>query len=325
MKNTAALQQLYEAFLAKHPFRQPPEGLYEPVDYILGLGGKRLRPVLALLGYQLFRNDVEVALPVAQAVEVFHNFSLVHDDIMDEAPLRRGSPTVHRRFGVPTAVLSGDVMLVYAYDFLLGCPATTAIPDLMRVFNRVAIEVCEGQQMDMEFESRHNVGLEEYIEMIGKKTAALISGSLELGALAAGAPKNDVERLAAFGRAIGIAFQLQDDILDTFGQSAKVGKKIGGDIIQNKKTFLILKALEKASPDQRRRLTELMTTQPADEDRKIREVTELLRSLDVPRMAEEAKAGFQATAFEHFAAVAVSADRKESLSRLTRQLIGREA
>ena len=324
MRTVAELQHLYEAYLADNRFLQLPRELYEPVNYILELGGKRLRPVLTLMGYELFRNDVEKALPVSHAVEIFHNFSLVHDDIMDEAPLRRGHPTVHSRYNVSTAILSGDVMLIYVYEYLLRMEDKSRLPDLVKVFNRVAIEVCEGQQFDMNFERRTDVLIEEYIDMIGRKTAALISGSLELGAIAAGAPKKDVQLLAAFGRHIGIAFQLQDDILDTFGDPQKFGKKIGGDIIQNKKTFLILKAVEVADPDTRKTLIRYMTTPTTNETQKVEEVTAILRRLNIPELAEAEKRRHQQLAFDHFFAVRIPEANRKPLLQLTEKLIGRE-
>ncbi len=324
MKNIAELQQLYTAYLAGHRFEQAPSELYDPVNYIMELGGKRLRPVLTMMSYQLFASDVDKVLPAAHAVELFHNFSLVHDDIMDAAPLRRGRPTVHERYDRNTAILSGDVMLIYVYDFLtrVGDPVVQAA--LFRVFNRVAIEVCEGQQLDMNFERRTDVRIEEYIDMIGKKTAALIAGALELGALAAGAGEEDVERLSAFGRHIGIAFQLQDDILDTFGDPEKFGKKIGGDIVQNKKTFLVIKALEVADPELRRELLHFLTTPTANERLKVDRVTAILYELNIPEAAEATKRRHQQFAFDQFRAVGVGEERKEPLRQLAQQLLGRE-
>lgn len=325
MRTIAELQELYEAYLLENRLLREPRELYEPFNYIMELGGKRLRPVLSLLGYQLFRGDSERALPVAHAVEVFHNFSLVHDDIMDAAPLRRGKPTVHRQYGVNTAILSGDVMLIYAYEALLLTHAPALLPELIRVFNHVAVEVCEGQQRDMNFEQRDDVTIPEYLQMIGQKTAALIAGALELGGIVAGASSDDRENLAAFGRNIGIAFQLQDDILDTFGDPGKFGKKIGGDIVQNKKTYLILKALEVARGSERSRLQALMNSSPADEAAKVREVTALLEGLRVPELAEVEKQRFQQAAFEKLQAVKVSDFEKQPLIDLTGKLIGRES
>ncbi len=325
MRTTAELQKLYEAYLLENRLLREPRELYEPFNYIMELGGKRLRPVLALLGYQLFRGDSERALPVAHAVEIFHNFSLVHDDIMDQAPLRRGQPTVHRHYGVNTAILSGDVMLIYAYEALLLTRDKSVIPELVRVFNRVAVEVCEGQQRDMNFEQRAEVTIEEYLQMISQKTAALIAGALELGGIVAGATVEDRHNLSAFGRNIGIAFQLQDDILDTFGDPEKFGKKIGGDIVQNKKTYLILKALEVARTPDRTRLQTLMNSHADDEAGKIAEVTQLLEGLGIRDLAEAEKQRYQQAAFDYLHAVKVSDFEKQALTGLTEKLIGRES
>ncbi|HQU59962.1 MAG TPA: polyprenyl synthetase family protein, partial [Saprospiraceae bacterium] len=221
MQMFSQFQQSFEQYLHSRTFLYEPRGLYEPIDYIMGMGGKRLRPVLALMGYALFREDYEKALPIAMTVEVFHNFTLVHDDIMDKAPLRRGKPTVHYQYGLNAGILSGDAMLIYAYKFLQEAGSPVAIPALLQAFNQVAIEVCEGQQYDIDFEKRQDVSIPEYLKMIELKTAALIGGSLEMGAIAAGAARDDIQNLAAFGRNIGIAFQLQDDILDTFGEPEK--------------------------------------------------------------------------------------------------------
>lgn len=324
MRSVDQLRQIYEDYLIAHRFEQQPAGLYGPVNYIMELGGKRLRPVLTLMSYELFRADVEKALPVAHAVELFHNFSLVHDDIMDQAPLRRGKRTVHEQYNISSAILSGDVMLIFVYEYLLKMSDSGRLPQLMKVFNRVAIEVCEGQQYDMDFEDREQVSIEEYMDMIARKTAALISGSLELGALAAGAPQEDVKHLAAFGRHIGLAFQLQDDILDTFGDPEKFGKKIGGDIIQNKKTYLILKALEIADPDTHRELLRYMITTAKEEHLKVEAVTAILRSLGIPELAEAEKRRHQQMAFDHFHAVQKPEEKKASLWGLTEKLIGRE-
>jgi len=324
MRNTADLQQLYTTYLISHRFDQSPAELYAPVNYIMELGGKRLRPVLTLLSYQLFRPDVEKVLPAAHAVELFHNFSLVHDDIMDAAPLRRGRPTVHERYDRNTAILSGDVMLIYVYDFLTRTGDPSVQPALFRIFNRIAIEVCEGQQLDMNFERRTDVQIEEYIDMIAKKTAALISGALELGAVAAGAGEEDLQRLAAFGRHIGIAFQLQDDILDTFGDPDKFGKKIGGDIVQNKKTYLMIKALEVAGPELRRELLHFLTTPTDNERLKVERVTAILQELNIPEAAEATKRRHQQFAFDQFRAVEAAAERKKPLLDLAHQLLGRE-
>lgn len=318
--------QAFETYRLQHTFDRDPRALYAPVNYIMELGGKRLRPILALMGYELFQTDYKPALPLAYAIEVFHNFSLVHDDIMDAAPLRRGQATVHQKWNLNTAILSGDVMLIYAYDYLLQLNAPDRIADIVRVFNRVAREVCEGQQMDMDFETRADVSIPEYLKMIELKTSVLIAGALEMAALAAGAKEEDVQHLYEFGRNVGIAFQLQDDILDTFGDAAAVGKQIGGDIVQNKKTFLILKALELANSAQKAELNKWMSKDShfVAED-KIVQVTALLNQLNIKEVAQELKLEFQQQAFEHLHALSISVERRATLEALAQQLLDRNS
>ena len=311
-------------FAAQHPFPQAPASLYEPCDYILTLGGKRLRPALLLMGYELFRDDSDRALPPAWAVELFHNFSLMHDDIMDAAPLRRGQPTVHTRWNTTTGILSGDVMLIYAYRYLAAFDDAAVIPALVHSFNRVATEVCEGQQMDVDFETRADVGIPEYIRMIELKTAVLLGGALEMGALCAGAPRADVEHLYHFGRLAGIAFQIQDDLLDTYGDPAKFGKQVGGDILQNKKTLLVLKTLEVAGEADRAELLRLMQTVTTNPEAKIAAVRALYDRNDIPRLIAAEQQQYQQAAFEHFMAVAVPEDRKAVLKKTVEDLLVRE-
>ena len=317
-------QKKFETYRHAHPFDRQPRELYEPVNYIMDLGGKRLRPVMALLSYGLFQPDFEPALPLAYAIEIFHNFSLVHDDIMDQAPLRRGKPTVHQQWDVNTAILSGDVMLICAYEYLLKLPVKARIPAIIETFNRVAREVCEGQQMDMNFERRNDVTIPEYIRMIELKTAVLIAGSMEMGALAAGASEDNAYHMYQFGRNSGIAFQLQDDILDTFGDAGKVGKRIGGDIAQNKKTYLILKALEVAPPKTREALQWLMATPTTDEQSKVTTVTRHLLDLDIPKLAEAEKDQYREKAMLHLEAIDAPEETKAPLRELVTLLIDRD-
>ena len=324
MKNFNQIQQLFSNYLEENLFSLSPESLYEPANYILQLGGKRLRPILALLGHQCFNQKVEKSLPVAMAVEIFHNFSLVHDDIMDAAPLRRGKPSVHYKYNLNTGILSGDLLLIYAYEFLRKIDAPEKIPSALEIFNRVAIKVCEGQQYDIDFETRDDVTIPEYIMMIGGKTAALVSGSLQLGALIGGANETDQEHLAQFGFHIGIAFQLQDDILDTFGDPKKFGKKVGGDIIQNKKTFLILKALEIATPSQRAALNKYYQTTTMDEKEKIEGVKTLFEALNIRQLAEAERNKYQKIAFDHLYAVQAPEGPKKLLENLANDLLIRE-
>lgn len=319
------LRHFFETYRKQHPITGQPVGLYEPAEYIMNLGGKRFRPMLTFLGYQLFKDDLEKVLPIAYALEIFHNFSLVHDDIMDAAAIRRGQATVHTKWDVNTGILSGDLMLVKSYEYLAEFEEEDKIPQLLRVFSRVAREVCEGQQMDVDFESREDVQIEEYIRMIALKTSVLLATCLEMGAIAAGADEASVKHCYEVGCNIGIAFQLQDDILDTFGESQKVGKRIGGDIIQNKKTFLILKALELGTPQQKTKLQQLMTTLTTDANAKIKAVKDILQELDILRHAQEQKDHFRTLAFEHLEALDAPAAKKASLKAIMESLVKREA
>lgn len=324
MQSIEEYQVLFEDYLQAQLISRQPGTLYEPVNYIMQLGGKRIRPVLTLLAYRIFRPEVKKALPLAYAVELFHNFSLVHDDIMDEAPLRRGKPSVHAKWNVNTGILSGDAMLILTYDYFLQFEGNERFAQLLKVFNRTCLEVCEGQQMDMDFEKRMDVTIDEYLRMIELKTAALLGAALELGAIAAGAAPEDVRRLAAFGRRIGIAFQLQDDILDTFGDPRKFGKKVGGDIVQNKKTFLAIKALELADESQGRQLRQLMGSTTGDEGEKIRRVMQLFEALNIKSLAIAAKESFQQEALSELQAVNGEEKAKAYLKALAEALLVRD-
>lgn len=318
------LKTFFEDYRQQHPLTGTPKGLYDPAEYIMNLGGKRFRPILTLLGYQLFQDDMEKALPIAYALEIFHNFSLVHDDIMDEADIRRGFPTVHTKWDVNTGILSGDLMLVKAYEYIGRFEDSAKIPRLLQVFCRVAREVCEGQQMDVDFESREDVTIEEYIQMIALKTSVLLATCLEMGAIAAGAKDQAVQHCYEVGRNIGIAFQLQDDILDTFGESQKVGKRIGGDIVQNKKTFLILKALELANNDHKTELQHLMTTPTINAEAKIERVKEILNVYNIQEHAQAKKAHFRQLAFDNLEALEVSEGKKAPIRTIMEQLVSRD-
>ncbi|MCC6411766.1 MAG: polyprenyl synthetase family protein [Saprospiraceae bacterium] len=313
-------------YAAEQSFPDQPSMLYEPCDYILTLGGKRLRPATLLMGYELFRDsdDLSDALPAAWAVELFHNFTLMHDDIMDAAPLRRGQPTVHTRWNTTTGILSGDVMLIYAYQFLSRAATPDVVPGLLKTFNRVAIGVCEGQQLDVDFETRDDVSIPEYLRMIELKTAVLLGGALEMGALCARARHSDANHLYHFGRLAGTAFQIQDDLLDTYGDPAKFGKQVGGDILQNKKTLLVLKTLEVASEADRTELNRLMQTGSDHADTKIAAVRNLFNRNDIPAHIEAAKQQYQEEAFRHLDAVQVPEERKTVLRSTMEALLERE-
>lgn len=323
MHNINTLRQLFNQYLLDNHIDKEPKALYEPFNYIMNIGGKRMRPVMALLACYLFEEEVEKALPVALSVEVFHNFSLVHDDIMDEAPLRRGQPTVHSKYGLNSGILSGDVMLIFAYDYLRRSPQQ-AIGQLYQTLSEVAIQVCEGQQYDIDFEQRDDVRLEEYLQMIEMKTAALLAGSLKMGAVAAGASPEDQKHLSEFGRLTGIAFQIQDDFLDTFGDPQKVGKRVGGDIVQNKKTCLIIKALELATPEVRERLLQLYAQQTSNEQEKVTTVTNIFVELGIPEFLRNLRNDYQKRAYKHLEQVNAPEEKKDILFGLAESLLIRE-
>ena len=319
-------QTLFQKYLGEHTFSQQPIELYEPVNYILSIGGKRLRPLLALMGCELFSDNIVKAMPIAMAVEVFHNFSLLHDDIMDAAPLRRGQPTVHTKYSVNSGILSGDVMLIWAYRFLMDTEG--GVPEkqirLIHIFNKMATEVCEGQQMDMNFETREDVTIPEYIKMIEFKTSVLIAAAFQMGALIGGATERDSEHLYEFGRNIGIAFQIQDDILDSFGNPLKFGKKVGGDIIQNKKTLLVLKALELANTTQKIDLQNLMSTNQVHEGVKIEAVKSIFEATGSRRFAELEMDNYLKCAFEHLDETPLSIEKKNYMRHFANDLMKRE-
>jgi geranylgeranyl diphosphate synthase type II len=320
------IHQLFKTYQKDHNFSQhTPRELYEPIDYILSLGGKQIRPLLALMACQLFSKEVSAALPIASAVEIFHNFSLVHDDIMDESPIRRGQPAVHKKFNTNTAILSGDVMLVYAYEHLSKV-SPELLPLILPVFNAVAIGVCEGQQMDVNFETQTKVSLPEYTKMIELKTSVLLYGAMKMGALVGGASIEDAELIGEFGRNMGIAFQMQDDWLDTFGAQAKVGKRIGGDIIQNKKTALVIKALELADKTTKQELNQLLSSTPAPEgeDAKIERVTTIFKDLGIPDEMKKIMAVYKEKAIQNLNMLNVSDDAKKPLYGFLDMLMKRE-
>jgi geranylgeranyl diphosphate synthase, type II len=327
IKNSRILEKYHHIFnhyLAQNAFNEAPTELYEPVNYILNLGGKRLRPLLVLMGADLFDDSIEKALPAAFAVEIFHNFTLLHDDIMDEAPLRRGKPTVHARYGVNTGILSGDVMVIQAYQFLNKIEDNNLKAKLFTIFNKMAIEVCEGQQYDMNFERRNDVTLDEYIRMIELKTSVLIAAAFQMGALIGGASDEDSFQLYEFGRNFGIAFQIQDDILDSFGDPEKFGKKVGGDIIQNKKTYLVLQSYQLANDAQRIDLQRLMTTPTENETEKIETVRSLFQELDVLNYAQTAMYQFLEKSFKALDSTPLSIERKNELKEWANDLMLRQ-
>jgi len=322
MEFLESYRKIFLEYLHENKFARNPRNLYEPVDYILNLEGKRIRPLLLLMSADLIGNQAKKALPAALAVEVFHNFTLLHDDIMDEAPLRRGEPTVHVKYDTNTAILSGDVMLIYAYKFLENYPDEIALK-LLKIFNKMAIEVCDGQQMDIDFESREDVGILEYLEMITLKTSVLIGASLQMGAIIGGMDDQSANHLYQFGKNVGIAFQMQDDVLDTFGEP-KVGKQPGGDIIQNKKTYLYLKTLQLVGDDEQNELLELYKTKPSDPTTKVNRVREIMKEAHVLVHSDEVKNEYKNLAFSHLDAVQMDSDRKNQFNIFGNYLLNRK-
>jgi len=300
-----------------------PFGLYEPVKYILNLGGKRIRPVSALMAANLFVDDVRHLVRPALALEVFHNFTLLHDDIMDNSPVRRGQQTVHIKYGTNTAILSGDAMAIMAYRCLENTPLEY-YPKVMRVFNDTSLKVCEGQQLDMEFENKLSVSLAEYTQMIRLKTAELLAGSLKIGALMGGASDKDAELLYQFGIYLGIAFQMKDDWLDTFGNFEVFGKRIGNDIIENKKTFLLLSALEQAKGEQALILKKLITEPQQDLSAKVHKVTAIFKELGIDSQNEQEMMRYYEQAIKFLDQVSVDNLRKDELRNLAKTFVYRE-
>jgi len=308
-------------YLNDNRFEKNPNNLYEPVDYILSLGGKRIRPLLLLMAADISGKKAKDALPASLAVEVFHNFTLLHDDIMDEAPLRRGHATVHEKYDANTAILSGDVMMISAYKFLEDYPAEIAI-ELLKVFNKMAVEVCEGQQMDMDFETREDVSITEYIDMITFKTSVLIGAAMQMGGIIGGLDDQSANHLYHFGKNIGVAFQMQDDVLDTFGEP-KVGKQPGGDIIQNKKTYLYIKSLQLVSSTEKEELLNLYNTKPNDPTQKVARVRELMKRAHVLVHSDEVKSEYKNLAFSHLDAVKMTSDQKSQFKAFGDYLLSR--
>ncbi len=310
----------FGAYFSVRHFPQVPASLYEPGEYFLSWGGKRIRPVMCLMGNELFGEINPDTWQAATAIELFHNFTLIHDDIMDAAPLRRGMETVHMKYGENTALLTGDVMMIRSYEYLSAI-SPQYLPRILHLFNRTAKEVCEGQQLDMDFEKMETVSIEAYINMISLKTSVLLAASLEMGAILGGASEGNCRHMYEFGKNLGIAFQVQDDYLDAFGDPEKFGKDVGGDIRQNKKTFLLLHALAVASPEQRHELQQLMLQNPPD---KVPRVLSVFKACNADSWASRLKEQYLQTALRHLDDIAVLEVRKKPLQELAAFLIQRE-
>ena len=324
MQSFIELSQIFEEKFNTRHFPTHTPSLYDPAQYILQLGGKRVRPVCVLMGNLLFNEMNTDAFHVATAIELFHNFSLVHDDIMDKAPLRRGMPTVHTKYGDSTALLAGDVMLVQAYDYLNKIKRDY-LQKIIHCFNETAKAVCEGQQLDMDFEKKPVVSLDEYVNMITLKTSVLLASSLQLGAILGGASVGNQQHLYEFGKNIGIAFQVQDDYLDAFGAPEKFGKQVGGDILSNKKTFLMIHAMEVATSLQKNELNLLMNNSEINNQEKINKVLQIFKDCKVDEWAQQLKEKYLQTALQHLEDTAVLSARKKPLMELAGYLIQRES
>lgn len=321
MQSFISLSTAFEEQFTKRHFPVVPANLYDASQYILGIGGKRVRPVAVLMGNELFSEIDPDAYHVANAIELFHNFSLIHDDIMDKAPLRRGLPTVHVQYGDSTALLAGDVMLVAAYEYLNKIK-TDHLHKIINLFNKTAKEVCEGQQLDMDFEKRSSVSMDEYVNMITLKTSVLLASSLQMGAVLGGAGLGNQQHLYEFGKNLGIAFQVQDDYLDCFGDPEKFGKQAGGDILSNKKTFLMIHTMDVANENQKQQLQLLMDTNPPD---KVAKVLQLFRDCKADVWAASLKERYFDEAIKHLEDTAVLTARKTELTRLAEYLLQRDS
>lgn len=324
MSALSQYQHWLEQEISKQTFGNSPTSLYEPIRYIMSLGGKRLRPMLTLLSYSLFKDNAKQAVPYAIAVESFHNFTLMHDDIMDKAPLRRGKATVHEKWNTNTAILSGDVMLIKVYNMFLGLESSQ-LKTVLASFNKCAAEVCEGQQWDMEFETTDRVSEKQYLEMIRLKTAVLLGFSLELGAILGAASAKDQKALREFGTNIGIGFQLKDDLLDAFADPKKFGKQVGGDILANKKTYLLIKALERAEGKMKKELLFWLQAKKYRKTEKVRAVKQIFEALDIPAIVNRKVDHFFGKGFKNLDQVAGIPDRVALLREYTTTLIARQS
>jgi geranylgeranyl diphosphate synthase type II len=320
MQSFELLSQKFALHFEQKHFPAEPASLYGPNEYFLQQGGKRIRPVLCLMGNELFDEIKPDAWEMATAIELFHNFTLIHDDIMDNAPLRRGSETIFKKYGANTAILAGDVMLIAAYE-LMNNVSLTVIRQVQNLFNQTAKEVCEGQQYDMDFEARDSVSFDEYLRMIELKTSVLLAASLKMGAILGGAGQRNQDLIYEFGRKLGLAFQVQDDYLDAFGDPNKFGKQVGGDILANKKTFLLIHAIENGSPAQKQELKRLLSV---NEPGKVNKMIQLYADCKSDQWALQLKDRFIDEAFQHLEDIAVVSSRKEPLKKLASYLVKRD-
>lgn len=323
MKTADEILSMVNEFLANLPYERKPKSLYEPIRYVLSMGGKRIRPTLMLLGYNLFKENPEKILMNAVALETYHNYTLLHDDLMDNADLRRGHETVHKKWDANTAILSGDSMLVLAYERMAQCDEKH-LAKVLKLFTTTALEIGEGQQFDMEFENRNDVKEEEYIEMIRLKTSVLLACALKMGAILADASDEDAENLYKFGEQIGLAFQLQDDYLDVYGDTKVFGKEIGGDITSNKKTYMLINAFNLADEAQRAELQKWVDAEDFDRKEKVAAVTRLYNEIGIDKMAQDKIAYYFEQSKKYLDAVNVPAERKEELAKYAQKMMKRQ-
>lgn len=323
MKTADEILSMVNEFLANLPYERKPKSLYEPIRYVLSMGGKRIRPTLMLLGYNLFKDNPEKILMNAVALETYHNYTLLHDDLMDNADLRRGHETVHKKWDANTAILSGDSMLVLAYERMAQCDEKH-LAKVLKLFTTTALEIGEGQQFDMEFENRNDVKEEEYIEMIRLKTSVLLACALKMGAILADASDEDAENLYKFGEQIGLAFQLQDDYLDVYGDTKVFGKEIGGDITSNKKTYMLINAFNLANDTQRAELQKWVDAKDFDRAEKVAAVTRLYNAIGIDKLAQDKIAYYFEQSKKYLDAVNVPAERKEELAKYAQKMMKRQ-
>ena len=323
MYSFTQLQEIIEKELKEIRYPETPEELYQPVKYILSNGGKRIRPVLVLASCNIFSEDISPAVKPALGCEIFHNFTLMHDDIMDQSPVRRNMPTVHTKWNENTAILSGDAAMILAYKYIMQSPPET-LPAVFEVFNTTALQVCEGQQLDMNFETRRNVTIEEYLEMIALKTSVLLAACLKIGAITGRAGEEEAELFYGFGKNMGIAFQLQDDLLDVYSDESKFGKKTGNDIVTNKKTWLLIKSLELMDGNGHQQLFTLLENNKTAPEEKIKHVTAIYDSLDIKTLATEEITGYFRKAMQFLDKVNIPPERKEILAGFAEKIIKRE-
>ena len=322
MRSIKQYQEFIEDYLSVQQIVREPKNLYEPISYILRLGGKRIRPTLTLMAAEIFGANYKEALPAALAIEVFHNFSLIHDDIMDAAPLRRGNETVHEKWDLNTGILSGDAMLILAYQYFEQYEPAV-FRDLAKLFSKTAIQVCEGQQWDVDFENRDEVTIPEYLKMIEYKTAVLVAAAMKMGAIIAETSTENCELIYDFGLNLGLAFQLQDDYLDAFGDPATFGKQVGGDIIENKKTYLYLKAQQFSTAEQREELRHLFSIHPSDTTDKVESVKKVFEKTGAAEATQQAITDFTMKAFETLEQMKIEADKKAILRLFGEKLMSR--